>query len=139
MCKYGIALTNGYLGITGAIEPTTGELNLFDGPTLSRFMEVRKYLGVCFQDNVLINLLSVKEHFDLLGEFRGMEKEDIRMSMNSFCQSLQLNEMLNNRAGDLSGEQKRKLCIALSLLGNPPIVIMDEPTAGVDVQSRQTI
>lgn len=47
--------------------------------------------------------------------------------------------MLNNRAGDLSGGQKRKLCIALSLLGNPPLVIMDEPTAGVDVQSRQTI
>ena len=46
---------------------------------------------------------------------------------------------MNNRAGDLSSGQKRKLCIGLSLLGNPAIVLMDEPTAGVDVQARQLI
>lgn len=53
--------------------------------------------------------------------------------------ALQLLPMVDNRAGDLSGGQKRKMCIGLSLLGNPRIVIMDEPTAGVDVQSRQLI
>jgi ABC-type multidrug transport system ATPase subunit len=68
-----------------------------------------------------------------------MNEEDIKSSMNDFCNSLKLNEMIDNRAGDLSGGQKRKLCVALSLLGNPPFVVMDEPTAGVDVQSRQTI
>ena len=52
---------------------------------------------------------------------------------------MQLSHMMNNRAGDLSGGQKRKLCIGLSLLGNPAIVLMDEPTAGVDVQARQLI
>ena len=52
---------------------------------------------------------------------------------------MQLTHMLKNRAGDLSGGQKRKLCIGLSLLGNPPVVLMDEPTAGVDVQARQLI
>lgn len=46
---------------------------------------------------------------------------------------------MSTRAKDLSGGQKRKLCLALSLLGNPPIVVMDEPTAGVDVQARQLI
>jgi ABC-type multidrug transport system ATPase subunit len=63
----------------------------------------------------------------------------LELSIETFGSSLQLTEMMDNRAGDLSGGQKRKLCIVLSLLGDPPFVIMDEPTAGVDVQSRQTI
>jgi ABC-type multidrug transport system ATPase subunit len=87
----------------------------------------------------LISVLSVREHFSLFGEFRGLPQSLIKESEHNFCASLQMTEMLNNRAGDLSGSQKRKLCIALSLLGNPPIVLMDEPTAGVDIQSRQVI
>ena len=75
----------------------------------------------------------------MFGAFRGISEEDLALSMEFFANTLQLTHMLDNRAGDLSGGQKRKLCIGLTLLGNPPIVIMDEPTAGVDVQARQLI
>ncbi|OHT00521.1 ABC transporter family protein [Tritrichomonas foetus] len=125
--------------LAGAIEPTKGSLRLFGEPPTQRFKEIQEILGVCFQDNVLINLLSIEEHFKLFGSFRGIPEDELKDSMNFFAETLQLKEMLKNRAGDLSGGQKRKLCIALSLLGDPPIVIMDEPTAGVDVQSRQLI
>lgn len=125
--------------LSGALEPSSGTISIMGSSPTTRFKEIQKYEGVCFQENVLVNLLTVKEHFYLFGAFRGVKNEDIQDFLDFFADNLQLREMLDNRAGDLSGGQKRKLCIALSLLGNPPFVIMDEPTAGVDVQSRQTI
>ncbi|OHT04580.1 ABC transporter family protein [Tritrichomonas foetus] len=124
--------------IAGAIEPSKGAINLFGNET-TRFKEIQQYLGVCFQDNVIINHLSVREHFDYFGAIRGVKKDILEDTIDYFATNMQLVEMLNNRAGDLSGGQKRKLCIGLSLIGNPPIVLMDEPTAGVDVQARQLI
>ena len=96
-------------------------------------------MGVCFQENVLIGQLTIRENFHLFGSFRGIGKQQIEESISFFADTLQLEEMLDQRAENLSGGQKRKLCIALSLLGNPPLVVMDEPTAAVDVQARQLI
>ncbi|KAK8880685.1 hypothetical protein M9Y10_003369 [Tritrichomonas musculus] len=125
--------------IAGAIEPTSGIIKFFGGNETTRFKDIQHYLGVCFQDNVIINLLSVREHFELFGAIRGVRKNILEDCIDYFSANMQLTQVLNSRAGDLSGGQKRKLCIGLSLLGNPPIVLMDEPTAGVDVQARQLI
>lgn len=125
--------------IAGAIDPTTGTLSIYEGQQINRFSELQKYMGVCFQENVLIGQLTVRENFHLFGSFRGISKQQIEESISFFSETLQLDEMLDQRAENLSGGQKRKLCIALSLLGNPPLVIMDEPTAAVDVQARQLI
>ena len=125
--------------LAGAITPSTGTISIYGNEPTNHFAELHKYLGVCFQDNVLVGPLSIRENFELFGTFRGIQPELLNESMNFFAETLQLTEMLDNRAENLSGGQKRKLCIALSLLGNPPFVIMDEPTAAVDVQARQLI
>jgi len=125
--------------LSGAVSSSSGTLQIFGGEILSRFNQLQKYLGVCFQDNVIIPLLSVREHFYLFGSFRGIPIDDLEEAIQYFADTLQLTEMLDNRARDLSGGQKRKLCLSLALLGNPPLIILDEPTAGVDVQARQLI
>lgn len=125
--------------ICGGLLSDSGTISLFGGPPTDNFTKIHQYLGICFQDNVLVPLLNVKEHFFLFGALRGIPLDVLNNSIQYFSDNLQLNECLYTRAIDLSGGQKRKLCLSLALLGNPPIVIMDEPTAGVDVQARQLI
>jgi len=125
--------------LAGVVPPTSGTVKILGGQSSTRFTELQKYLGVTFQDNVIIPLLSIREHFYLFGAFRGVPEHELEEAITFFANTLQLDGMLDNRAGDLSGGQKRKLCLAMSLLGNPPLVILDEPTAGVDVQARQLI
>lgn len=125
--------------ISGALLTNNGQISLFGQPFTTNFTDIHKYLGICFQDNVLVPLMNVKEHFFLFGSFRGIPIPVLESSIEFFADTLQLRECLYTRSTDLSGGQKRKLCLALALLGNPPIVIMDEPTAGVDVQARQLI
>ncbi|EAY01224.1 ABC transporter family protein [Trichomonas vaginalis G3] len=121
--------------LSGSIPLTNGKIYLED----SSYGKTNKNLGIVFQDNVIYKHLSIREHLEIFGRIRGLDEQVLQESIDFFCDNLQLKEMLPNRAGDLSGGQKRKLCIAMSLLGNPPIIMMDEPTAGVDVQARQLI
>lgn len=125
--------------VSGAISTNGGTLSLGGSDPTTQFSGIKNCLGIVFQDNVIINLLSIREHLEIFGRFRGIDENILQQAIDFFADNLQLKDMLPNRAGDLSGGQKRKLCIALALLGNPPIIIMDEPTAGVDVQARQLI
>lgn len=118
--------------IAGVIRPTSGEVVLHGGLD-------EHNIGVCFQENLIINELLLENTLNYFGAYRGVPPDVLEDSIQYFASNMQLSHMMNNRAGDLSGGQKRKLCIGLSLLGNPAIVLMDEPTAGVDVQARQLI
>jgi ABC-type multidrug transport system ATPase subunit len=125
--------------LAGGLPPTSGTVRILGGRPTPRFALLRRFMGVCFQENVLIGGLTIRENIDLFGAFRGVPVDALGEATNFFAETMQFTEMLDNRAENLSGGQKRKLCVALSLLGNPPLVIMDEPAAGVDVESRQLI
>ncbi|EAX98032.1 ABC transporter family protein [Trichomonas vaginalis G3] len=102
--------------LSGSIPLTQGKVHLEGNDNT----KVNKNLGIVFQDNVIYRHLSIREHLEIFGRRRGLDKQTLQDSIDFFCDNLQLKEMLPNRAGDLSGGQKRKLCIAMSLLGNPP-------------------
>ena len=95
--------------LAGAIEPDEGKINILGGNEADRFKEMQHYLGVCFQGNVIINLLSVREHLYLFGAFRGVPRDQIDQAVEFFGSQLQLTHMMDNRAGDVSGGQKLSL------------------------------
>ena len=104
--------------------------------------QFRKILGICAQNNnILFNDLTVKENlevFCLLKDYNGSRKErenEVISSMKKF----DLESKSNFLAKNLSGGQKRKLCIAIACLGKSRVIILDEPTGGVDIASRKNI
>lgn len=118
--------------LSGIDHFTDGDFSIFDDfypPSI----------GICFQDDLLIKTLTIKEHFDLFGAIRGVPPKILEDSVDYLCSVLNLSKIKNQRAGNLSGGQKRKLCIALSLLGCPKVLLLDEPTTGVDVPGRLLI
>ena len=120
--------------LANGIDQTEGVIECQDG-----LADARKSMGVVLQDNVLVAQLSVKEHIQMFGKIKGVSDDAIKYYIQYFGKKLQMSHVMDNRAGDLSGGQKRKLCVALSMIGRPKFIIMDEPTVGVDVQARQLI
>lgn len=124
--------------LCGTITPDRGILSLFERTT-NGFDDLRECCGVCFQENVLVPELTVRQHFILFGTVRGMNPSLLRPRVSLLESALLLEDVAHVAARDLSGGQQRKLCVALALLSRPPVVVLDEPTAGVDFQARALI
>lgn len=125
--------------IVGTSSINSGSIEFFGENLNGNYSFIYDNLGIVFQDNVLINELTVDEHFELIGALHSMTVRKIEKASNVLLSLLYMSECKKSRAGDLSGGQKRKLCMALALIHKPPFLIFDEPTAGVDAQSRQII
>ena len=126
--------------LSGIFRQTKGNITIF-GHSLE---EERKRLqldtiGLCPQHNILFPEFSVMEHFYFYGSLRGMSVSKIRKESSHLLATMRLTEDKNKRTGTLSGGMARKLSVCLAFLGSPRLVILDEPTAGVDPSSRAEI
>lgn len=100
---------------------------------------IRNCIGVVFQDSLLDNLLTVRENLYVRGSFYGIDKNKLDDVINDVSEKCGINDLLNRRYGKLSGGQKRRCDIARALLNIPRILFLDEPTVGLDPQTRQSI
>ena len=125
--------------LTGSLQCDTGKLYLFENPKPFDFSCLRNYLGVCFQDNYFFPVLNLYDHLRFFATIRGVPKELIDREINNLTDMLNLENSFKTKAIDLSGGQKRKLSVAIALIGSPCLVIMDEPTSGVDIMSCHAI
>ena len=95
-------------------------------------------MGVCPQHDVLYPDLTVKEHLELFAGIKGVPKADIPKAVSETIATVGLTEKVNQLADSLSGGMKRKLSVGIALIGGSKVVILDEPTSGMDPYSRRS-
>lgn len=125
--------------LTGDILPDSGKIYQGD---LNVFRDLRAYrrkLGYCPQVNPILDLLTGREMLILLARIHGIPEMDIPYIVNEMIGLVDLDKHADKASGCYSGGNKRKLCIALAMIGNPKLVLLDEPTAGVDPAARRVI
>jgi len=96
-------------------------------------------MGVCPQHDVLFELLTPEEHLDIFYDFKGGDPARKEEECRSLITDVSLAPDKKKRAGALSGGNKRKLSVAIALCGNSRLVMLDEPTAGMDLSARRSL
>jgi len=119
----------------GLLEPNDGEI-LFNGQTLRDFPDGKSLLGVCPQENVHWERLTCLEQMVFTGEMYNLPRKHAKTRSLSLLDQLGLAPNAGKQARRLSGGMKRRLNIALALVHDPAVLILDEPEAGLDPQSR---
>ncbi|KAM9005575.1 ATP-binding cassette sub-family A member 10-like isoform 2-T2 [Sarcophilus harrisii] len=125
--------------ITGEIRPTAGQVVLKGNrSSLSQQgADTIKFLGYCPQENSLWRNLTVRDHLEVFAAVKGMKKEDATIMISRLTNVLKLQEHMNVSVKELSAGITRKLCFALSILGNPAVILLDEPSTGMDPEGQQ--
>lgn len=121
--------------ICGLLDPTEGQVQ-FNGIDPAT---IRQHIGYVPQDFALYEDLTACQNLQFFGTLYNVPKSELTSRINELLEDVGLTEFQNKKVGTYSGGMKRRLNLALGLLHHPTIVFLDEPTVGVDVQSRRSI
>lgn len=121
------------------LEPTSGEARLMGHSILNDQMAVKKSIGVVPQEIALYGDLSARENLEFWGKMYGLRGGQLAQRVASVLDMVGLTERQKGRVDTFSGGMQRRLNIAVAMMHQPEIVIMDEPTVGIDPQSRRHI
>ena len=121
---------------TGLAQPTAGAIRVFGHDAIDNYEDARAAVGLAPQDLNLDWFLTVGETLDYHGGYFGMPKRDRRERATELLEAFSLTPKRDDRTRTLSGGMKRRLILARALMHRPRLLILDEPTAGVDVELR---
>ncbi|KAI1888287.1 hypothetical protein AGOR_G00183470 [Albula goreensis] len=125
--------------LTGLFPPTSGTAYIMGKDIRSELSSIRQSLGVCPQHNVLFSMLTVEEHIWFYARLKGLSEEEVKSEIEQIINDMGLPHKRKSRTSKLSGGMQRKLSVALAFVGGSKVVILDEPTAGVDPYARRGI
>ena len=159
-CKEKVAVKNisfklakgdifGFLGTNGAgktttfkclsneIFPSHGKICFNNKDIIQDFNEVRNLIGYCPQFDTIFEFLTVYENLEFYGIIKGAKREKLNDIIESLMEEMHLLEFRDKISGTLSGGNKRKLSVAIALICNPEIILLDEPSTGMDPEARR--
>uniref|UniRef100_A0A5K3F685 ABC transporter domain-containing protein n=1 Tax=Mesocestoides corti TaxID=53468 RepID=A0A5K3F685_MESCO len=125
--------------LTGLIRPSSGTAFVNGHSISSDIQAVRKSLGFCPQHDLLFDHLTVFEHLWFFAKLKGCGGKESVAQVNSILSQVRLKQKAGALAHTLSGGAKRRLSVGMALIGNSRVVILDEPTAGLDPSARRQI
>jgi len=125
--------------LCGLVDPDEGGAKIYGMDSVKDALTIRKMIGVVPQQIALFYNLSAWENFYYIGRLYGLSDKEIKDKGDMLLERLGLEKHADKRVGRYSGGMKRRANIIASLLHEPKLLILDEPTAGVDVQSRAMI
>ncbi|HEX7059045.1 MAG TPA: ABC transporter ATP-binding protein [Solirubrobacterales bacterium] len=121
---------------TGLAQPTGGEIHVFGHDAIGDYGDARQAVGLAPQELNLDWFLTVEETLDFHGGYFGMPKRERRERAKELLETFSLTDKRDERTRTLSGGMKRRLILARALMHRPRLLILDEPTAGVDIELR---
>jgi ABC-2 type transport system ATP-binding protein len=121
---------------TGLAQPTSGSIRVFGNDAIDHYEEARLAVGLAPQDVNVDFFLTCEETLDYHGGYFGMPRRERRERTKELLDAFSLTEKRHDRTRTLSGGMKRRLVLARALMHRPRLLILDEPTAGVDVELR---
>ena len=125
--------------LTCLTKPTDGDATV-DGHSITKQPEqVKRLIGVSPQETAVAPNLSVKENLELICGIHGFSKEKAQIKIRELTEQYSLEEVLERKAGKLSGGWQRRVSIAMALISEPQILFLDEPTLGLDVLARHDL
>lgn len=120
--------------LEGLLEPTAGQVSILGHTWQENARELREWLGISLQETRLSEKLTVRETIELFASFYREPR-----ASGDVLDQMQLSEKADTWVGKLSGGQRQRLAVATALVGNPKILFLDEPTTGLDPQSRRQL
>jgi len=129
--------------VLGLLKPDSGQI-LVDGEDVTEYaetdmMKVRKKIGMIFQEGALFDSLSVYENVAFKLHEQGVPEDDVEGEVRRMLRFVNLEDAIDKMPSELSGGMRRRVGIARALVGDPKIVMFDEPTAGLDPPTARTI
>lgn len=146
MCKNQITALLGHNGagktttmnmLTGFLSPSSGNAIINGYDIKNNIEQVRKNLGLCPQHDILFDNLTVEEHLVFFATLKGCSKTEITSEVSNMIELLKLNHKKKELSSTLSGGQKRKLSVGIALIWGSEVVVLDEPTSGMDPEARR--
>jgi len=125
--------------LSGDRIPSQGSAYLKGIDMISQQQRVRHLIGYCPQHDALFELLTGREHLELYARIKGVQPDKLSGFVEEMLDKLNLRPWANEISSSYSGGNKRKLSVGIALIGNPPIVFLDEPSTGMDPASRRSM
>lgn len=125
--------------LTGLTSPDGGDAFINDISIISNPKKVKNIIGISPQETAVAPNLNVKENLELICGIYGFDKKKRQNRINELSEKLELKNILDKKAGKLSGGWQRRLSIAMALISEPQVLFLDEPTLGLDVIARSEL